>query len=322
MNQITFARLANFSSAVPWGLWVAVYVWLVGISAGCAALVCLGNLKNNPHLKKLTRPGLLLSLSALLAGLLSIQIDLGHMERFYKLFISPSPASVMAWMVWLYTGYFAVLAVTAIVSKKGAPRPLWQFLLLFSLVLIVVESLLFALPPGKQWHSVVFCAHFFTTSLVAAVSGLIVATALSWNKNDKADLLSGLGKIALPIIIINFGVKILETLIHGNLGETVTIGLILGNVAAIALLLKNTTKSITAAGAMGLIGILVSKYDSIVSSQLVEPFRGFGRAYVEAKLRYAYSPTAFEWLAGISLALLAAALFYFLYKVLPLTREE
>src|SRR3989338_5824598 len=94
MNQISLGHLANFNSAVPLGLWVAIYVWLVGISAGCFAIVIFGNIINNTYFKQITRLGVILSLATLLAGLLSILVDLDHMERFYKLFTSPSPTSV------------------------------------------------------------------------------------------------------------------------------------------------------------------------------------------------------------------------------------
>ena len=173
MSQITLSHFANFSSSVPWGLWVAVYVWLVGISCGAYFLAMLANGRNSQGLKKITDLAIALSLAALCAGLLSILADLGHIERFFKLFLNPSFSSVMAWMVWLYNIYFAVLLVSLFRVKKGFAKSFAYISALFALGLLFVESLLFALPPGKAWHSLIFPIHFVFSS-IAAASGILI----------------------------------------------------------------------------------------------------------------------------------------------------
>lgn len=318
MSQISFAQLANFNTAVPWGLWVSMYTWFVGISAGSFALIMLGNIMKIDCLKKLTRWGILLSLSTLLAGLLSIQIDLGHMERFPKLFLSPQFESVMAIMVWLYGVYFFVLLFSLRSLKKGLPGVFLGAGLIFSLAVLVMESLLFALPPGKHWHSPMFSLHFLSSSLVAAIAALIFSVGGFWDKSGKAELLAGLKKIALPLVVINFAIEILEMLKLSDFN----LFLIAGNIIIIALLLKKDDTLITLGGFIALLNILLSKYHGLISAQLIEPFKGFSKAYVEPRLQFSYTPTFFEYLASIGLVCLAIVLFYAFYKVLPLTKEE
>lgn len=60
MTQVSLASFANFNSAVPWGLWVVIYVWLVGISVGSFVLAMLGNLKGSQNLKALTKISVIL----------------------------------------------------------------------------------------------------------------------------------------------------------------------------------------------------------------------------------------------------------------------
>lgn len=320
MNQISFAALTNFNSAVPWGLWVAIYIWLVGISAGSFLVISLGNLTNNPHLKKISRLGICLSLAALLAGLLSILIDLGHIERFYKLFISPSATSVMAWMVWLYSIYALVL-LAALIFIKGLPKLFFGFAFLFALAVIVIESLLFALPPGRSWHSLIFPLHFLTSSLVSAIAALIFVVGVLWAKNERPELLNALGKIALNLIIINFLVEIIEIVFLGGVRHSESLVSILGNIAAIIFLLKRNPASVISAGAIGLISTLFSKYHGLVLTQLIEPFKGFSQAYIEPRIQFIYNPTLFEYLVSIFLVSLVMGLFFVLYKIFPLTRE-
>lgn len=323
MSQISLGPFANFNSAVPWGLWVAIYIWLVGISAGSFLLICWGNLKNIPNLKKLTGLGINLSLATLLVGLLSIQIDLGHIERFYKLFTSPSINSVMAWMVWLYGVYSVVLLAMLYRHKKEALKKTFFYpAFLFALAVIMVESLLFAMPPGKHWHSLIFPIHFLTSSLVSAIAALIFMVGILWVKDKRGELLQGLSKIALPIIIINLIVEIIDIISLGSISHVESWVLLLGNIIAIVLLRKNSPVAITAAGCIELTDVLLSKYNSLISAQIVEPFRGFAQGFIEPRLQFSYSPTFFEFLSSVFLVALAITLFYILYKIFPLTREE
>lgn len=322
MSQISFAGLADFNSIVPWGLWVAIYIWLVGISAGSFLLVSLGNLMNNAPLKKLSRLGISFSLAALLAGLLSILVDLGHIERFYKLFISPSPTSVMAWMVWLYNVYAVILVAALFSLKKGIPKLFWQCGFLFALAVIVIESLLFSLPPGRPWHSVLFSLHFLSSSLASGIAALIFIPGIFWAKSEKPELLKGLSKIAIPILVINLIVEIIDLASHGNIGNIGNWLLPLASVIIIVFLLRNNLRSSVIAGGIGLLAALLSKYQTLIAGQLSEPFKGFAGAYIEPRLQVKYGPTAFEYLVAIFLIILAMGLFYFVYKIFPLTREE
>lgn len=322
MSQITLSPLASFNSAVPWGLWVSVYVWLVGISAGSFFLVMWGNLKDHPHLKQLTRMGISLSVSTLLVGLLSILIDLGHIERFYKLFTSPSPASPMSATVILYNVYFLILAISFHKLKKGFTRPFLNISLLFAVGVIVVESLLFAMPPGRHWHSPVFVLHFVTSSFVSAIAALIYAAFFFTGKETKEGILKALAKVAVPIVLVNLALEVTDLALVGELSRMDKWILPLGNIIALALLLKHNMAAIMIAGTIELIGILVSKYNILISAQMVEPYAGFSRAYVEPRIQFIYRPTGFEFLVSVFLISAAAVFFYILYKIFPLTREE
>ena len=320
--MISITAFTNLNNAVPWGLWVSIYIWLVGISAGVFALVAYGNLRSNPHLKNTTRLGLALALAALLAGLLSIQIDLGHIERFYKLFISPNPASVMDIMVWLYGVYCAILAIAFLKLKKGISKSFYIFSLIFTLGIIVLESLLFAVPPGKHWHSLIFPLHFLTASLASAISALLFISGILWVKTDPEALLRGLSKIALPLVAINLIVEIIDIFSFAGFNHIMSWGLILGSIISILLLRRATSLAITAAGFIQLIVIFFSKYNSLISAQLEEPFKGFAKTYIEPRLVFSYAPNSFEIFIALLLVSLAAGIFYFLYKIMPLTREE
>jgi len=106
-------RLAAYGSYVVWGLWVAIYIYMSGLSAGAFLLSSLVYVFRLERLERVGKLALFVALIALLGGLLAIWFDLGRMERFYRVYTSPNFQSMMAWMIWLYTAYFVVLLAEA-----------------------------------------------------------------------------------------------------------------------------------------------------------------------------------------------------------------
>jgi Ni/Fe-hydrogenase subunit HybB-like protein len=102
-------REANYGSYVTWGLWVAGYIYFIGLSAGAFLISSLVYGLRFTRLKAIGKLALFTATVTLFMALLSIWFDLGHMSRFYYIFLRPNFSSMMAWMVWLYTAYFLLL---------------------------------------------------------------------------------------------------------------------------------------------------------------------------------------------------------------------
>ncbi|GEA18506.1 MAG: hypothetical protein PWR22_913 [Moorella sp. (in: firmicutes)] len=118
-------QAVGYSSAVPWGLGVATYMLASGLSAGVYLLTSVVYICGVKELEPFRQVGLVAALSALLAALVAIGLDLGHLGRAWRIFISPNPHSPMAWMVWLYTIYLLLLILQLYFDSRGdsAPAP-------------------------------------------------------------------------------------------------------------------------------------------------------------------------------------------------------
>ncbi len=108
---LTGHELSNYTSSIPWGLWIAAYVYFVGLSAGSFLLSSLIYVFGLRKLEPIGKLALFTALVSLLAALLTIWFDIGHMERFYMVFTRGNAGSMMAWIVWLYTAYFVLLTI-------------------------------------------------------------------------------------------------------------------------------------------------------------------------------------------------------------------
>ncbi|OGO51177.1 MAG: hypothetical protein A2148_08880 [Chloroflexi bacterium RBG_16_68_14] len=100
---------ADYGSYIPWGMWVASYVYLIGLSAGAFLLSALVYVFDVRRLEQIGKLALFTALVTLISALVIIWLDIGRMERFWYIYAYGRPSSMMAWMVWLYTAYFLLI---------------------------------------------------------------------------------------------------------------------------------------------------------------------------------------------------------------------
>jgi len=104
---------ANYGSVVTWGLWVAAYIYFIGLSAGAFLISSLVYVFGMERFERIGRLAILTAVVTLVMALLSIGLDIGHMERAWHVFAWPNFGSPMAWMIWLYTSYMVLLFAEA-----------------------------------------------------------------------------------------------------------------------------------------------------------------------------------------------------------------
>jgi molybdopterin-containing oxidoreductase family membrane subunit len=110
MRFLTGKEIAAYGGYVPWGLWVAVYIYFVGIAAGSFLLSTLVFAFRVRALEPIGKLAIYVSVVTLVGGLVTIFMDLGQPFRAWKVIANPNPTSMMAWMIWMYSA-FALLAL-------------------------------------------------------------------------------------------------------------------------------------------------------------------------------------------------------------------
>src|SRR3972149_6791135 len=116
---LTGHELANYPGSIPGGLWIALYVNFISVSAGSFLLSALVYVFDMRRLEPVAKLALFTALVSLIGALLFVWFDIGHMERFFFVFSRGNAMSMMAWMVWLYTAYFVVLSVELWFALRG-----------------------------------------------------------------------------------------------------------------------------------------------------------------------------------------------------------
>lgn len=242
---------ANYGSLVPWGLWVAAYIYFIGLSAGAFLISSLVYVFNFKQYEKVGRVALFTAIVTLFLALLSIWADLGHMWRFWHVYVYPNFRSPMAWMIWLYTGYFLLVATELWfllrrdlilgsqgtgwkarvyrVLKLGASdlsdaaaardRRVVRVLATIGVPLAVmfhggVGALFGVVAARPAWHSGLFPILFLLSALASGGALLTVIAAIfqdGWRRNR--DTVIALGRLVLFLLVLDVLFQFSEILI-------------------------------------------------------------------------------------------------------------
>ncbi|MBI2915093.1 MAG: polysulfide reductase NrfD [Firmicutes bacterium] len=102
-------RVTNLGSIIPWGLWVAFYIYFIGLSAGSFLLSTLVYVFGVKKYERVGKTAVFTAFVSLVAGLLFVLIDIGHMERFWTVFFRRNLRSVLEWEIHFYLVYIVIL---------------------------------------------------------------------------------------------------------------------------------------------------------------------------------------------------------------------
>ncbi|KJS20915.1 MAG: molybdopterin oxidoreductase [Clostridiaceae bacterium BRH_c20a] len=108
----------NLTSNVPWGAWVAFYIYFVGLSAGAFLLSSLIFVFGMEKYEKIGREALLAAILSMVLAMMFISLDLGRMERFWHSLVYFNPFSVLAYEVRFYGLYVLILIAELYLSMR------------------------------------------------------------------------------------------------------------------------------------------------------------------------------------------------------------
>ncbi|MEZ4239259.1 MAG: NrfD/PsrC family molybdoenzyme membrane anchor subunit [Myxococcota bacterium] len=102
-------RTTNMTNAVAWGLWVALYIYFIGLSAGSFLLSSLVYVFGLKGFERVGPVALFSALVLLGTGLVFIGLDLGHIERGPTTYTHPQFHSVLSWEIMAYGAYVVII---------------------------------------------------------------------------------------------------------------------------------------------------------------------------------------------------------------------
>lgn len=313
---------ASYGSYVPWGLWIAAYVALIGASAGAFGFAAVIFTLRKTKYYGLARLAMLVAFGAFAAGMMNVWLDLGHPFRFWKLMLQTSWTSIMGWMSWFYVIYGLILVVGLFVTRKGViPKYMERFSwisFLFAIAFAGAEGALFGVVGARAlWESGLTPILFLVEAALFGV-GLVAAGALIFGVlNQQAARMLG-----VVMLILLAGLLLLEwaeytTALYASVpaksSAVMTIltgpywwvfwGLHLGlGVVLPGLLLLFGRGNVLLTGIAGaLIAAmgLATKLNLVLPALAQEELEGLAHAFTGPGLTFSYFPSTMEWLVWL-----------------------
>ena len=350
-------KAADFSSYVPWGLWVAAYIYFSGLSAGTFLVAAAAYVFRIRVLDPICRLSLLIAAVTLPMGLLMIGFDLGHLERAYLVFVRPQFHSMMAWMVWLYTAYLILLFSMLWFSMKSvqpARNPAavtsdlatLRVLGLIGIPLVIgfaggVGALFATVAAREYWHSSLFPIFFLVGALTSGTALVTAVVSLLWPSRDAAwkDLMTLLGRIVLVLVLIEFILEWAEFSIPSwyQIGSTYDliryvlfgpywyvfwlVHMLLGVLVPVLLLAKTRSPGIIGlSAALVAVTFFAVRLNLVIPGLITPELRGLEQAYSDPignRLTFAYMPSWFEWQLLLGVIAFGVALWFVGTRLFP-----
>ncbi len=266
---------------------IVMYFFLGGLSVGAYLFSVAANYWKQEY-KSLAKRSAVLSLIVLAIGMFMLLIHLGRPERFWRVFTSFNPHSMLSWGAWLLNIFglldfiFTVLLFT---SKKSVAKKVAYIGLPFALLTAFYTAIHIARAPDMLlWHSSLMPVLFLNGALISGIALVILFSANAKN----VELFSKLGKFLALLVVIelclvlsevlmlfnggNESIAVARSLISGRIGFLfLGVEIMVGAVVPVAILLKAKSDAILqiVASLLILIGVFTMRYVIVVGGQLI-----------------------------------------------------
>jgi len=340
--------LVNYGSYVPWGLWVAAKTYFVGISVGASLLAWVIYAFNIRQLRPVVRHALLISVVTMIAGLVVITFDLGHMWRTWEVFTRPNFSSMLAIATWLSMAHLIfVIAALVIELKKdredsGTLRLMGWIGLFLAFTFSGGNGAEFAaMISSPYWHSSLGPVMSIGGALLSGIALVLASLALfpfgpEHENPQTLKILSWLVAGLIFFIILlewsEFSISMwysrgdayttLSSILFGPYAYVFWLfHLVLGMIIPLIILLLKPARRMAAGLGGGMVALFyfAVRLNQVIPGQMTPAMKGLQEAYTDKWLTFSYFPSSNEWAVfGFTVAL-SIALFYLGIRFLPLT---
>ncbi len=339
----------NYGSYIPWGLWVAGKVYLVGLGVGASLFAWIVYAFNLKRYFLLARQALLVSAIALMMGMLVIAFDLGHIWRALEPLYRPQFRSLLAWATWLtvinllYVMLVFYLDVTS-KAELGSRRTLGWIGVFLGIAFSGCNGAEFAaLIAHPYWNSTLGPILSIAGDLLSGFA-LVLFLGACFHKGlweSDAPPPAQLSRVVLGLILLVlilqwseysisawYGVG-QETTLHndvlfGSSWYLFWIGQVLIGLIIPAALLLWHPASRAAAGLGGLLAAaayFVARYNLVLPGQTTPTFEGLQDAYMDPRLTVVYSPSSVEWAVLVFCVALGIGMFIWGRRLVPQLKD-
>lgn len=206
--------VTGMSNGVSWGLYIACFMFFVGLSAGGLIVASSASVFHIAEYKKVALPAIICSTVCICCAGMFVLIDMGGIQRVWRILVGPNPTSPLVWDVCVISCYLIINIVYLVFmcSKKPGAADRVSIVSRFALpIAILVHSVtawIFGLQVAKEWYTAIMAPIFVASAMDSGLALLLLAL-MGLNKSGvfkvESKLISSLaGLLAVCIAVDAF----------------------------------------------------------------------------------------------------------------------
>ncbi len=342
--------VTGMSNQVVWGTPHVFAVFLIVAASGALNVASIASVFGRQLYKPLSRLSGLLALTLLAGGLTVLVLDLGRPDRLTVAMTYYNFKSIFAWNIFLYTGFFAVVAVYLWMMMERRmndySKPVGMFAFIWRLTLTTGTGSIFGFLVAREAYDTAVMAPMFIIMSFAyglAIFILVLMSAMRGSGREFGDVVFGrlrnlLGVFVAAVLYFvavyhltnlyitqRHGIEGFILLHGGQFTKMFWIGqILLGGVVPLVILFSKLGKSrgmVALAAILVVLGGLAQMYVTIIGGQAYPMPLFPGKEIISSGffdgVVATYTPSLPEIALGIGGMALALGMTTFALKVLP-----
>jgi len=343
--------VTGMNNQVVWGTPHVFAVFLIVAASGALNVASIASVFGRPLYKPLARLSGLLALALLAGGLAVLVLDLGRPDRLIVAMTYYNFKSIFAWNIFLYTGFFAIVAVYLWMMMERRmneySKPVGMFAFIWRLTLTTGTGSIFGFLVARDAYDTAVMAPMFIVFSFAyglAIYLVVLLAGMNWSGRSIGDVVFNRLRNLLGVLIAGsfyfvlvyhltnlyitqrHGVEAFILVDGGIYTRMFWIGqVLLGYVVPLVILfhsgLGKSRALVVLACVLAVLGGLAQMYVTIIGGQaypmpLLAGKEVVASSFFDGKVG-SYAPSLPEVLLGVSGIGIALALTAFAIKVLP-----
>ena len=173
--------VTGMNNGVSWGLYIACFMFFVGLSAGGLIVASSASVFHIVEYKKVALPAIICSTVCICCAGMFVLIDMGGIQRVWRILVGPNPTSPLFWDVCVISCYLIINIVYLVFmcSKKPGAADKVSVVSRFALpVAILVHSVtawIFGLQVAKEWYTAIMAPIFVASAMDSGLALLLLA---------------------------------------------------------------------------------------------------------------------------------------------------
>jgi dimethyl sulfoxide reductase membrane subunit len=234
--------VTGMRNVVAWGLYIVVFIFFIGLSAGGLIISSSSHVFGVERWKPIARLATLMAFVCVAVAAATIIADLGRPDRMFNLFMTPQVLSPFVWDLTVVMSYMVISIVDlwfmcradlakrnsflafgmkdvsdkAIARDHNIVKVISFVALPTAIMLHSVTAWIFGLQTARPWWNTAILAPVFLASAMVSGLALLIATALIAMRRKLLELdisvLYEIGKLLAVVLLVDFFLKSAELL--------------------------------------------------------------------------------------------------------------